>query len=45
MSLPSLSTDPNKALVQNDGKQNKKPKKKCRNFPKELSLKKVIDIN
>ena len=28
MSLPSLSTDPNQALVQNDGKQNKKPKKK-----------------
>ena len=27
MSLPSLSTDPNQALVQNDGKQNKKPKK------------------
>lgn len=45
MSLPSLSTDPNQALVQNDGKQNKKPQKKCRNFPKELSLKKVIDIN
>ena len=45
MSLRSHSTDPNQALVQNDGKQNKKPKKKCRNFPKELSLKKVIDIN
>lgn len=45
MSLPSLSTDPNQALVQNDGKQNKKPQKKRRNFPKELSLKKVIDIN